>query len=235
MPVVVSVIVGSVLALWLVLFLWSGVRGARVTRFRAPQRPRDFVPSGMTAAVRDPEALGAAFALTLRGEVLDIAQGWVGDFRGDVVTVADVTVRHSRGSDPRNLTVATLDVDWRWPWMRLRVAGVEAPEVDRPAVPITAVGGDGWVLEAGDETLAQQLVTSELLAWLSRGDLALQMETTPRHLLIAVDGQLPDARIDELVGMLTGVVDHISPRVREQIVAPSPQDEWASGSGEEAP
>lgn len=226
MPVVVSVIVGTVLAVWLAMFLWSTVRAGRGARHRSALRPAEAVPDGFTLGIKEPEALRAPFAFVLRQDVVDIAQSMVGDFRGDVVGITDLTVRADKDAPPTNHTVATLEVEWRWPWMRLRRVGVTAPEVPQPELELPGVtGSDGWIVEAADPDLARQLLTEDMLRWLARGDFPVQVETTPRGLLVAVDGHVPDDRLTELVTLLTGVVDHVPGDVKAQVAPPRPEDD----------
>lgn len=222
LPVIVTIIVGTVLATWLGMFVWSGIRAGRASRFRADLRDEASVPEGFHLGIREPDALRAPFVLPLRGQVLDIAQSMTGSFRTGTVGITDVVVRHRPGADPQQLTVATVDVDWLWPWLRLRRDGVDAPDQDNP--PIDTPDLDGWILETANPDWARDAVTPALAAWLRRGDWPLQIELTPRHLLLAVDGHVPDDRLPELVELATGVVDHIPAEARQSVAPPDPAE-----------
>ncbi|MFT5223886.1 MAG: hypothetical protein ACI867_002213 [Glaciecola sp.] len=224
-PVVASVIVGAILAMWLLLFVWSTARAFRASRHRAPLRTAAEAPQGMVLGVREPEALRAPFVLTLRGDVIDVAQSMHGSFRGEPLGITDLTVRHEPGSEPVNVTVVTLEVAARWPWMRLRRKDVAAPPSGRGEVTLAATGASAWILEAADPDLAAALVTAELLAWLERGAFELQLELTPRHLLVAVQGQVSSDRLTELRDLVTGIIDHVPAKVAAAVAPPRPQDD----------
>ncbi len=228
MQVVAIVIVGGALALVVGLFLWSNVQAARAGRVRPVARPEEVAPAGLVATTHEPAALRSAFVLTGRGELLTVGSVFAGQWRGGEIALLDLVVRSEKGWVPQALTVLTLDVDWRWPWLRLHHRQMEVTPLAGDDVALTVPGptdrASRWQMQAADPDLARDLVTPDLLEWLERLGQPLLLETTPRHLLVATD-RLPDERLAEFVQIASGVVDHVTADVRDRIAPPDPRDE----------
>lgn len=229
MELVALVVVGIVVVAVLGLSAWSGLRAVAGARMRGPRRDLavDALPHGLAEAVREPASLRAPFALTARGDVVDIGQVWLGAFRGGELAMADLHVRLGPGRPAVAHTVVTVAVEHRWPWTRLRDAAAPAVAVD---VAASDPGGDpAWVLEARDPELAARLVTDELRAWLTRIGRPVVVEFTPRNLLVAVPERLRDDELAAFVALAVGVVDHVPVDVRAA-VAPDEEPDGPSGS-----
>ncbi len=223
MEIVAMVIVGGMLALLVGVFVWSGVRGFAGVRVRGPRRDLALLdlPHGLAPGVREPLALRAAFALTGRGDVVDVGQAWIGTFRGGELGLVDAHVKVAPGVEPQAHTIVTLDVDQRWPWTRLRHRDVLGVHVDVPEIvlqgddlgPATAT----WVVEGYDPEVAHRMIRPELLVWLERLDRPVVVEFTPRHLLVAAVGRIPEADLHRLVEIAVGVVDHVPADLRHEL------------------
>lgn len=235
MDLVALVVVGTVLVVVVGLFAWSGARAAVGARARGPRRTITVLPLGLLEGLREPAALRAPFALTARGELVDVGQVWLGAFRGGEVALADLHVRLERGQPPVAHTVVTVEVEHRWPWTRLRTVGAMAVDVEPTVAGSTLEGAGGpWVLEGQDPDLAAALAAPELRAWLGRIGHPVVVEFTPRHLLVAVPQRLADDELATLVEIAVGVVDHVPAAVRTALLPPEPGEESAGGTPEDA-
>ena len=232
MGVVATAIVGLVLLAWIVIAVATAarVRAGRLHRSRT-RAPAD-VPQGFVADATEPAVLRAPFALMALGHVVDLPHAYHGTWQGRGAAIADVVIRFERGAEPVAHTVVVLELDQRFPWTRLRRRDVAAPDVAGLGVDLSDLAqmGDaaaGWVLEGADPTFVAELVSEDLLGWLDRLRLPLQVELLPRHLLVAVTGRLPSPDLALLLGVATEFSGHVPTTLWQAHLPPSPSDEWA--------
>lgn len=205
MAIAASIVVGVVLIVWAGMVLWSATRSAAVRRHRPEPRDPSRPPASMAPISREPEALRGPFAFVLRGQIMDVVPAFAGDVDGFAVTVSDVAARHEPGADVRQHTVVTADTEHRWPWLRIHHADLDVPVLAHEALDLPVATGD-WIVASGDLDFATEVATAELFALLERAPYLLQLELTPRHLLLAAPGRARDAELTDLVTLAAAIL-----------------------------